>query len=61
MLNLTPTQETLVIAGLAGTDVRTAKRALRGEAVRPAIRERIEAAQRQLAQWQGSPVPMVQG
>jgi hypothetical protein len=61
MLQLSETQKAMVVAGLAGTDLRTVKKALRGEPVRPAALERIELAKRQLAQLQSSPVPVVQG
>lgn len=59
---LTETQRVLVIAGLSGADPRTVRKFLRGEDVRGAImKERIEIAQRQLAQLQSSPVPVVKG
>lgn len=59
---LTETQRVLVIAGLSGADPRTVRKFLRGEDVRGAIvKERIELAQRQLAQLQSSPAPVVKG
>jgi hypothetical protein len=61
MLNLTETQRAMVVAGLAGTDVRTVKRHLRGKPVRPAMKERIELAARLLARLAGSPVSGAKG
>ncbi|WP_438020694.1 hypothetical protein WMF18_17170 [Sorangium sp. So ce315] len=58
--DLTETQRVLVIAGLSNTDPRTVRRFLAGEDIRrPTVRERIELAQRQLAQLQSAPPPVV--
>lgn len=59
---LTTTQRVLVIAGLSGADPRTVRKFLNGEDVRGSVvKERIELAQRQLAQLQSSPAPVVKG
>ena len=61
MLHLTETQTAMVMGGLGGTDTRTARRFLRGENVRPAVKERLELAQRIMSQLRSLPAPVVRG
>jgi hypothetical protein len=61
MLELTQTQTVMVLAGLSGSDPRTVRTFLKTGKARESVRERIERAQRQLAQLQSSPVPVVKG
>ncbi|WP_437709389.1 hypothetical protein WMF45_33690 [Sorangium sp. So ce448] len=61
MQQLTKTQTVLVLAGLSGADPRTVRNYLETGKVRGALKERIELAQRQLAQLQSSLAPVVKG
>ncbi len=59
---LTETQRVQVVAGLAGADLRTTRKFLEGKPIRGRfLRERLEAAVRQLAAPNDAPEPATHG
>jgi hypothetical protein len=55
MQHMTEAQRVMVIAGLAGADVRTVKKFVKGEPIKGVVlRERLAAAAKQAAQIQAS-------